>query len=82
MNDRYLYNTSIWDKYHPIHPNPLIIPGGVQLQLGDLKLRKPSYVVIKDQYAVHTDILERYDRRCAAELSCARKPCLAVPFCT
>ena len=65
MNDRYPYNESIWDNYLPIYPKPPVVSGGLQLLLGDLKLRKPSYVGTKAQYIVHTDMLERYDRKYA-----------------
>lgn len=66
MNDKYPYNESIWDNYLPVHPKPPVVSGGLQLRLGDLKLRKPSYVGIKTQYIVHVDMLERYDRKYAA----------------
>jgi hypothetical protein len=70
VTDKFPYQPSIWDDYLPIHPTPPSIPGGVQLQLGDLDLRKPSYVKIKGQYTVHTSMLERYDRRCAESRFC------------
>ena len=66
MNDKYPYSESIWDNYLPIHPKPPVVSGGFQLRLGDLRLRKPSYVGIKAQYIVHIDMLERYDRKYAA----------------
>ena len=65
MNDKYPYSESIWDNYLPIYPKPPVVSGGLQLRLGDLKLRKPSYVGTKAQYIVHTDMLERYDRKYA-----------------
>ena len=45
---------------------PPVVPGGPQLRVGGLELRKPGYVRIKDQYIVHTDMLKRYDRTRAA----------------
>ncbi len=66
MNDKYPYSESIRDNYLPIHPKPPVVSGGFQLRLGDLRLRKPSYVEIKAQYIVHIDVLERYDRKYAA----------------
>lgn len=70
VNDKYRYIESIWDDYIPIHPKPPVFLGGPQLRLGDLELRKPSYVGIKDQYIVHIDMLELYDRKCAASRFC------------
>ena len=63
VQQRYPRNASIWKNYLPIYPQQSVAPGGVQLQLLDLNLRKTGYLKIRDQYIVHTDMLRGYDRR-------------------